>query len=98
MMKRALATLALAAALGGLGAASPTAPAATAADLCQSWNDQHTYGVTCSADTQITYQAVAECSDGKWYRGPLVTTGWSYVYCSAHGGNYVSGYPAYTLS
>ena len=87
MGKRALVAFAIAGALSGL--AAPAVAGAASVD-CQEWNDQNTYGVNCTGVSR--HQAVARCGDGRWYGGPVVTSGWSYVYCTGRGGNVQGGY------
>lgn len=92
--KRSFATLALATMLGGLSAFAVASPAAAAGEEpppCQYWYDKNTFGVSCTDWGAGRYQAAAQCSNGQWYQGPLVTTGWSYVYCSTYGATYVPG-------
>ena len=83
MNKRALVASAMAVALAGLGAVSAVVPAAAAAN-CQEWQDRNTYGVKCSDAGR--YYGWARCRDGRFYSGPTVSSGWSYVYCAGRGG------------
>ncbi|MGW4206573.1 hypothetical protein ACWEIJ_01175 [Lentzea sp. NPDC004789] len=94
--KRALTVVALATALCGF-AVPASASASTSADgwsSCGEWNDRNTYGVNCSGNYDFQYQAMARCSNGEYYFGPLKRNGSgesSYVYCSTYGAHYIEG-------
>lgn len=62
---------------------------------CSLWHDQHTFGASCTW-SGVGYEAKATCSNGSQHYGPLVKTGWSYVYCSTYGANYVPGTGGWT--
>jgi hypothetical protein len=77
----ALASIALAA--GGILAvgASPAA-----AYTCQHWQDDNTYGATCSGISN-QFRVHATCNDGASKYSPWKSSGeWTYAYCSGHRG------------
>ncbi|MFC3895733.1 hypothetical protein ACFOWZ_30010 [Lentzea rhizosphaerae] len=88
---RALAVLGLAAVLSGF--AVPASASEPLKVSCYAWNDQHTYGVRCEGNKEFYFQAIADCTNGQQYRGPMIRggSGTSYVYCSTYNARYVQG-------
>ncbi|MFD5562052.1 hypothetical protein [Kitasatospora griseola] len=72
----------------GLAAATP----ASAASICSTWNDDATYGVSCSQYDNYTYvRAIALCNNDKTVYGSWVRVGsgaTSYAYCSSVGSGF----------
>ncbi|MFJ8443872.1 hypothetical protein [Kitasatospora griseola] len=72
----------------GLAAATP----ASAASICSTWNDDATYGVSCSQYDNYSYvRALAVCTNGQTVYGAWVRVGsgaTSYAYCSSVGSSF----------
>jgi hypothetical protein len=76
-----------------LNRAKAPAIAASGSGHCSVWTDGTTFGGSCVPPTAVfeAYGAVATCTNGWGASGPVVSSGWSYAYCSTHGQKATAG-------